>query len=84
MGNVLHELKTWSEYFNPIAKGVKNFEVRKNDRNFKENDEILLKEYNTYTSEYTGRILHRKIEYILHGGRFGIEEGYCVLGLTKI
>ena len=75
-----HCLKTESPYFIMVMKGDKTFEVRKNDRNFKVGQSITLME--TMLGEYTGRELAPKeISYILHGGQFGIQEGYCVLGL---
>lgn len=33
--------------------------------------------------EYTGAIFEAKITYKLDGGQFGIEEGYCILGIRK-
>lgn len=88
---MIHELKTWPHFFSAIASGDKNFEVRKNDRNFQLGDELLLREFKpeNYDDEvpgehYTGRILHRQIRYILQGGEFGINEGYVVLGLAKL
>ncbi|MFH6944588.1 DUF3850 domain-containing protein [Flavobacterium sp. FlaQc-50] len=80
----IHELKTWQKYFVDIFCGLKNFELRKNDRDFKVGDEVLLKEYDAFKREYTGRILHRRIDYILHGGQFGLEEGYVILALSKL
>ena len=88
----MHELKTHPQYFSMVFAGTKNFEVRKNDRNFQLNDELLLKEYipQGYSADkaqndtYTGRMLHRRIDYILHGGQLGIEEGYVVMSLSKI
>lgn len=81
---MLHELKTHSEYFNALVSGDKNFEVRKDDRNFQRGDELLLRDYNQFTKKYTGRMLHRRITYILRGGAFGIQEGYCVLAIEKL
>lgn len=81
---MIHELKTWKEYFSLIRVNRKNFEVRKYDRNFQEGDELLLKEWDNETNKYTGRILHRKIDYILEGGSFGIDKEYCVMSLSKI
>lgn len=80
----IHELKTWTEYFGMVLAGHKNFELRKNDRDFKLGDELILKEFDPKTNEYSGKILHRRIDYILHGGQFGLEEGYCILSLSKI
>ena len=81
---VIHELKTWPKYFQEIFRGDKDFEVRKNDRDYKLGQELVLREYNPDTKEFTGRILHRSIKYILYGGQFGIEEGFCVMGLSNL
>ena len=81
---MIHELKTEREYFEAIVRGDKTFEVRENDRQFKVNDELLLKEISLSCSGYTGRVLHRRISYILPGGSFGIDENYVVMGLQKI
>lgn len=79
-----HELKTWKKYFVMVFCGSKTFEVRKNDRNFKLGDDLLLKEWDNEKNEYTGRFLHRKVDYILQGGQFGIEEGFVVMSISKI
>jgi len=81
---MIHELKTWKEFFVMVFCGSKNFELRKNDRDFKLCDELLLKEWDNEKQEYTGRILHRRIDYILKGGQFGLEEGYVIMGISKV
>lgn len=40
-----HELKILPKYFEDVMTGKKNFEIRKNDRDFKVGDYLLLKEY---------------------------------------
>lgn len=65
-----HELKTWPEYFLPIVLGRKTFEVRKNDRDFKYNDILHLKEWDPKTGEYTGQAIKMKITYIMDLGIF--------------
>lgn len=42
--SIIHDLKTWPEYYKDIASGVKTFEVRRNDRNFMVGD-MLLREF---------------------------------------
>lgn len=81
---MIHELKTHSEYFKAILTGDKTFELRKDDRNFQRGDELLLKEYNPLTNTFSGKFLHRRIKYILRGGKFGLEEGFCIMSMEKI
>lgn len=77
-----HVLKCESEYFQATKNGLKMFEVRRNDRNFKEGDTILLLEVKGDWE--TSERLKLKITYFLRGGIYGISDSYCVLGLSKI
>jgi hypothetical protein len=75
-----HYLKCETGYFQAIEKGLKTFEVRKNDRDFQVYDMVYLKE--SVNGLETGRELPvKEITYILYGGIYGIEKGYCVLQL---
>lgn len=78
-----HALKTWIKYFQDIATGGKNFEVRKADRPFKVGETLLLQEWDDINQEYTGDEVGREITYILEGGQFGIEKGYVVMGIKE-
>lgn len=40
-----HTLKTIQPYFGEVESGNKNFEVRKDDRNFQKGDILFLQEY---------------------------------------
>lgn len=81
----IHELKTWKEFFWNIETGKKNFEVRKNDRDFHNGDVLHLKEIDKHTKEYTGKSCLREITYILDAqGEFGIEKGVVILSLKEI
>lgn len=83
MATRLHELKIWPAFYDAVANGEKPFEVRKNDRDFKRGDTLLLREYNHVDDALTGRAMVRKISYVMLGGCFGVEEGYCVMGLSR-
>lgn len=80
MAKDMHELKTWPEYFDAINENRKTFEIRKADRDFKVGDVLMLQEYDPEKQRYTGQWLDVTITYVLEGGKFGIEEGYCALG----
>ena len=79
-----HELKCWTEYYAEIVSGRKTFEVRKNDRNFRIRDILVLKEYDHTLKEYTGQELYCSVTYILYGGEFGINEGWVVMSIRKL
>ncbi|WP_331384989.1 DUF3850 domain-containing protein [Bacillus badius] len=40
-----HELKIYPQYFKAVVSGKKSFEIRKNDRDFKVGDTLLLHEF---------------------------------------
>ena len=78
-----HHLKTEQHYYERVESGMKDFELRKNDRDFNAGDYLYLKE--TIDGVETGRQLSpRRIKYILHGGCYGLAVGYCILGLEQI
>lgn len=87
-----HKLKILPQYFKAVQSGEKTFELRKNDRGFKVGDKIILQEYEPFKDGvikgryglYTGQELEKEISYILTGGQYGLEEGYCILGLEDV
>jgi hypothetical protein len=79
---MIHDLKCWPEYYNAVNDGIKNFDVRNNDRNYKTGDMILLREWDPDTKKYTGRLLLRKISFILLAFE-GLKDGFVVLNLDK-
>ena len=74
---VTHELKTWPEFFEQTLNGREIFELRRNDRDFRVGDELLLREWKlpltcddgkggqTIEGHYTGRELKVRIDYIM-------------------
>ena len=89
-----HKLKILPQYFKAVQDGSKTFEIRKNDRGYKVGDTLILQEYINYSdsayynretpNRYTGREITKEVSYILEGGQYGLEEGYCILGLKDI
>jgi hypothetical protein len=82
-----HLLKTVDRYWDALAEGVKTFEVRKNDRAFQTGDKLMLERWEETAvglqKDFKQEPLFFKITYLLQGGQFGIEPGYCVLGLKR-
>lgn len=74
-----HYLKVQKEYYDALERGDKRFEIRKNDRNFKKDDELYLYEINGKNA--TGRSLDFVVTDIFYGPGFGLRRGYCVMSL---
>ena len=55
------EKKIWPEYFDAVASGKKKFELRLDDFEIHEGDEMLLKEWDPKTKQYTGREMTKKV-----------------------
>jgi hypothetical protein len=60
-----HELKTWPEYFAAVRVGLKDFEVRRWDRDFAVGDVLKLREYDPDTATYSGAYLTAVVTYVL-------------------
>ena len=76
----IHELKTKPEYFGAARKRQKNFEIRRDDRDFQVGDLVKLEEFDNgkYTGRHTGL---RPVLYVLRDcPEYGLAEGYCVIG----
>jgi len=90
----VHVKKCHPEPFAAIGDGSKTFEWRREDDcKFEVGDVLLLLEYNPPPEDppdildetvygYTGETLRRRVTYVLRG-RFGVPDGYAVLGLSQ-
>lgn len=88
-----HTLKTTFEAWEAVNSGKKRFEVRRNDRLFQTGDMVVLRQLEQggggYANDPEGgrfstRDLTFRIGWILQGGQFGIEPGYCVFQLEPL
>jgi hypothetical protein len=83
-----HHIKIWQRWFDAVASGDKTFEIRRDDRDYKVGDTLVLEEYRQALGEYTGRKLTRIVSYV-YRRRDGANEpfadaiapDYCVLGI---
>jgi hypothetical protein len=74
--NKVHELKIKQEFAKEYYSGKKQWEIRKNDRDFRVGDEII------FTIIETGYKYSRQIIYVFDGVEYGLEKGYCILSLS--
>ncbi|RXK26450.1 RNA-binding protein [Bacillus velezensis] len=75
--SVRHHLKILPEYFEALKDGRKTFEIRHDDRGFKEGDTLSL---NEWQDGYTGRSIEVDVTYITN---FEQQPGNVVLGIKK-
>jgi hypothetical protein len=77
---MIHELKILPEYYDDVISGDKNFELRKNDRDYETGDTLKLMEHDD--GSYTGRECSVEITYTLSGcPEYGLKKGYIILGI---
>lgn len=74
----VHKLKTWPIHFYAVTAGVKNFEIRKNDRGFKDGDVLILQCFDPETQTYNGQEVARRVTYISDWDQ---KPGNVVMGL---
>ena len=79
---MVHQLKIKEEYFEAIRLQNKNFEVRKNDRNFKAGDYLALNEVGDDGVE-TGCSMLVKVTYILDSPDY-CKEGYVIMSIKYL
>lgn len=82
MANV-HNLKTWTPFFQDVKSGVKQFEVRKNDRDYEVGDTLILEEINPNTQRNTGAWIAKEVTYKLDDTRF-VKDGFVILGMKDV
>ncbi len=87
---VEHELKIWPQFFSSVLSGEKTCDLRKDDRAFRVNDILILREWEPLTEQYTGRIVRRQITHLLHhdpragcAATYGLTPGYVIISLSK-
>lgn len=73
-----HELKIQTDYFNAIINKSKTFEIRKDDRDFKVGDTLLLAEYDPKTQTYSGYHISREVTYITD---YAQKDNYVVMAI---
>lgn len=63
--------KIWPEYFEAVNSRKKNYELRLNDFEIKEDDTLVLEEWDPKTKKYTGRKIERRVTFV---GKFRVDK----------
>lgn len=79
-----HNIKIMDCYFDDVEKGIKTFEIRKNDRNYNVGDIVILRECFLYEGHLieTGRYVSKHITYILKDiPQYGLDINYIIFAM---
>lgn len=52
-------------------------------RDAQQSDRCICNDSKSPRGKYTGRILFRRVGYIMHGPQWGLEEGWVIMGISK-
>ena len=78
----IHKLKIDPKWFAAVEARTKTCEVRKNDRDFRVGDILLLQEWN---DGYTNRECLVRVTHVLHDFDFkGLADGYVALSFSPL
>ena len=80
----IHEIKILPNLFEAKLRGLKPWEFRQDDRGYAVGDILNEREYEPASNCFTGRSITEEVVYILHGGQYGIPEGYVIMTTREI
>ncbi|MGE7111261.1 ParB/RepB/Spo0J family partition protein [Lysinibacillus sp. NPDC047702] len=79
-----HELDSYIEQFEDIAKGLKTFMCGFDNRSFRVGDILKINEYDRDAILYTGRFVEVRVTYLQQGGENGLPEDFIIMSIKKI
>lgn len=83
----IHELKCHADPFHAKWHNLKNWEIRKNDRDFKVGDVLIEKEFFPLADGGNGLYgeceIHEEVIWILQEG-YGLQEGYIIMSTKQL
>lgn len=82
-GPIDHNLKTWPESYKGLCRGGRRAELRKDDRDFRVNDYLRLREYDPATMEYSGHWMMFRVTHVVRAPNPGLQPGYAMLSLSE-
>lgn len=82
-GPTQHIVKCWAHQFDDVASGIKRAEFRRNDRDYRQGDTLVLQRFDPVAFRLTGQQLTFGITHVLES-EFGMPAGYCMLSLSDV
>jgi len=79
----IHHLKTWPEFYGDTVRGDKPFDIRKDDRDFKVGDTLILEEFDPTKGKYTGHSQAFIVTYCLRKEPW-VPKGYVAMGIKWV
>ena len=82
----IHQIKLRDIFCKAVLNGDKNFEIRKNDRDYKKGDYVLFIPVNEYGVVFPHPIIEKvyEITYVLSDSGWGMKDGYVVFGIKEV
>ena len=77
-------LKVHMKQFDAVRRGAKTHEVRMTDVDYRAGDMLILREFDPYHNNYTGKCIETQITYVTKGGRGGLPSNLCVMSLRRV
>lgn len=87
----VHVVRSWAHLYDAIESGLKVHDLRKNDRDYKVGDHMILQRFDNVHGQYSGEEMRVEITYIT--GRDHVpcafssavlEKDYCILSIKKV
>lgn len=82
---MIHDLKTWPQFWYAVERGEKTFEIRNgDDRVYQRGDLLRLRMWDPEAMDYVpGYVLTVEVTYVSHGPPF-LPPGLWVLAIKRI
>ncbi|WP_292224708.1 DUF3850 domain-containing protein [Brevundimonas sp.] len=78
---ITHDVKCWPGPFDARAAGLKPWELRANDRDYRVGDILRQRRFDPERQEFTGEVDERPITWALYGPAFGLPAGQVIMTL---
>lgn len=85
-----HVLKSWPQFFDPISRGMRTHELRRNDRQYRIGDFLELREFCPERASLTGRVCVALITSLTSPempcavSAEALAPGFCILSIKVV